>query len=159
MPRQHWLLLQRGLLLKIFVCRHRFITWAGGSVPDALTDYAKAEEDMLDAISTGYRNRNYGTGQIKRAWHETQRKLTRQMQGQPEPVSAYVANMEPNVPSLTADADEGTNLWRHRVRANRRRFMRKQLLVTVRTSEIWPELLPTFVCLPATRQRALQASV
>ena len=102
-----------------------------------MTDYARAEEDMLDEISKSYRNRRYGTGQIKRPWHETHKHSTR-MQPQPESVSAYVANMEPNVPNLVTDADEGTNLWRHRVRGNRRRFMRKQLLVTVSISQSVP---------------------
>ena len=130
------LALANYLQIEDSVCRHRFVTWAGGNVPEAaVTDYAKAEEDMLVEISKTYRNRKYGTGQIKRPWHQTHKHST-YMQPQPESVSAYVANMEPNVPSLVTDADEGTNLWRQRVRGNRRRFMRKQLLVTVRTSEL-----------------------
>lgn len=118
---------------EFLTCRSRFITWVGGNVPNTIWNpYTKAEEDMMDALSKPQYpgSKKYGTGAIKRAWHDTYR-TTSKMQPQPESVSEYVAKMEPNVPSLLTDADEGTNLWRHRVRGLRKRFMRKQLLVTV----------------------------
>lgn len=79
--------------------------------------YARAEEDLMNAVAEGSDETLSPTTQAA-------------PENSTETVAAAVASMEPNVPSLLFDEDEGNDLWRTRL-PMRKRFMRKQLLATV----------------------------
>ena len=104
------------------------MTWMGGHVEDAAVatrDTQAAETALMDAVkSMSFWQKDMKPNEAKVSFRAKRLDL-------PTEGVEPMARMEPNIPALLSDSDEGSELWRHRIRGNKKRFCRTQLLATV----------------------------